>query len=277
MIVAPVARAQKAACTVPPSTRSTTGHIYGTLVSLDDHPMPRDYTLLLLQSIGQSLQATPPAALAAYDVTDSTATPAAYASARFTVTDVGHVQDVKLIASSLSPTFDQNLLAALTAIDSGGLVPPFPEGMQGSKIFELQLETGVFASDTSVGVTAILASTPLPVWTSARAAHEKHGASSGPDYPNGPIYRTVFERIALRFVIGPEGRMARQTVEAQPGSLNASPGSDHRETLTADQIAKRFADDIRREPATIAGCPVPARIFERTTYEVQSVRPANKD
>jgi hypothetical protein len=164
-------------------------------------------------------------------VSDSIAASGGYASARFTVTDVGHAQDVQLVASSLSPTFDADLLHVIALTDSSGLIPPFPEGTTGRRAYELRLQTGPVTvdelrrRDTANVVVAPWASASIQIWNNA---HAVRSAEAAPD-PGAP--RT--------FVVGPDGHIA-------PG--------------TAEPEARDFVVRAQFEPATIAGCPVRALV-----------------
>jgi hypothetical protein len=241
--------AQQAPCTLPASTRSVPGHIYATLTPVGDDPTPRDYGALLLQSMGQGFHTTAAPALVEYDVTDSIATAAAYASAQFTVTDVGQVRKVKLIASSLSPSFDQSLLATIYAADSNGLVPPFPDGMHGHRAFELRLETGTIPDSASTELVAQWAPTSIAVWDSARATRNVRTPSIA---LGARVERITPGFMVFSSAVGPDGRIVDATADLQPGSKPArgtSVPADARDHLVAG---------MRFQPATIGSCAVPA-------------------
>jgi hypothetical protein len=243
-------RAQHAPCTVPPSTRSVPGHIYATLTPVGDDPTPRDYGALLLQSMGQGFHTTAAPALVEYDVTDSIATAAAYASAQFTVTDVGQVRKVKLIASSLSPSFDQSLLATIYAADSNGLVPPFPDGMHGHRAFELRLESGTAPDSASTELVAQWATTSIAVWDSARATRNVRTPSIA---LGAHLERTIPGFMVFSSAVGPDGRIVDATAEFRPGS--APPGGA---PVRADLPVHFPGAGMRFQPATIGRCAVPA-------------------
>jgi hypothetical protein len=265
-----VAGAQQTSCVVPPSTRTVPGYIYGTLTQVGGDAMPREYTALLLQNIGEGFPSTSPAALAVYEVSDSIALAAGHASAQFTATDLGRVRDVKLIATSLSPAFDRSLLAALAAADSNALAPPFPDGMHGRPAFELQIETGATADehlirrDPSVGISARFVATSIPVWDGAHALRQQ-GTTQKLTVAHVDSLAAGF--MMLTFAVGPDGRIVQNTGERQPGSTPAAVAS----TLRIPPVAIMMAH-IQFEPATINGCAVPALAVEQLQMHVVRVQ-----
>jgi hypothetical protein len=254
--------AETAACSVPASTRTVPGYFFGTLVMLDNAEV-HDYIAQLLQTRGQAFQPMAPTELSTSVVADSAATGAAYASARFTVTDVGHVQDVALVTSSLSPAFDRSLLAALAAIDSGGLVPPFPDGMHGRRTFEVELEVGAITiaqlqhRDGAYGVIMPWAATAVPAWDNARPVR------AAPRVETDKGTRVLWGGGSpVRFVVGRDGRIVPPTAEILPRN------SDPRRTPEAARELLQPAVRITRyEPAMIGGCPIQA--VSRSSVAVQ--------
>jgi hypothetical protein len=259
-----VAAAQTSSCTVPASTRSVPGVVFGSLLSLDERPMPQDYSALLLQSIGQAFAAMPPVTLTVYHVTDTMATATAYASARFRVTDIGHVTDVKLIASSTSESVDKALLAAIYAADTGSLIPPFPDGTHGRKTFEVQLYAGTLTldelklRDAPGSVILPWATIPIAVWDSAKAIRSRgHGSTQRSDEQV-----TASGQMLVRYVVDTKGRIVEGTDEQRQTSpmqsVSASPPN-------LDNFHRSYGVRVF-EPATIGGCPVPALVARRGNF-----------
>jgi TonB family protein len=244
---------QAPTCSVPASTRTVPGYFYATLVMIDN-AAPQDYMALLLQTLGQVFQPTAPTDLPAFVVTDSVGTGAGYVSARFTVTDVGRVRDVSLVTSSLSPALDQSLLAALTAIDTAGLVPPFPDRMHGHRTFELELDVGAVTiaqlqqHDGSFGVIMPWAATAIPAWDDAEPARPPHYSDVD---KNTRVLRG--DGSPMRFVVGRDGHVIQQAAEILPQN------SDSQESLELrTEVLPRMARAAQYQPATIGGCPVQA-------------------
>jgi hypothetical protein len=256
---------QTPTCSVPASTRTVPGYFYGTLVMLD-HPAPQDYMALLLQTLGQAFQPTAPTDLPAFVVTDSVGTGAGYASARFTVTDVGRVEDVTLITSSLSPAIDQALLAALTAIDTGGLVPPFPDRMRGHRTFEVELDVGAVTiaelqqRDGSFGVIMPWATAAIPAWDDAQPVRPPQRAEMD---KSTRVLRG--DGSPMRFVVGRDGHVIQQAAEILPQNSDSRESFDLRRAFLPD-----MARNIRYQPATVGGCPVQAIV--RSKIAIQRFR-----
>jgi hypothetical protein len=260
-----VAAAQTSSCVIAASTRSVPGIVFGTLLSLDERPMPQDYSALLLQSIGQAFAAMPPVTLTVYNVTDTVATSAAYASARFRVTDVGHVTDVKLIASSTSESVDKALLAAIYAADTGSLIPPFPDGTRGRKTFEVQLYAGTLTldelklRDAPGSVVLPWATIPIAVWDSAKALRSSGG---GRRSQSSDEQVTGSGQMLVRYVVDTKGRIVQGTDEQRQTSpmqsISANPPN-------LDNFHRSYGVRIF-EPATIGGCPVPALVARRGNF-----------
>jgi hypothetical protein len=118
------AAAPAPACTVPPSAGSLPGMIRATMRPLDHRTLPLGYTAAVLEAIGEHYPTTAPVSFGSYlEYGDSLAAGTAFTALAFTTTDTGGVLQLTTLASSLSPSFDHNVVAAVRAAAADRLPP----------------------------------------------------------------------------------------------------------------------------------------------------------
>lgn len=265
-LIATVAGAQT--CAVPASELAAPGYIGGTLRPAEHGGPPVAYTRALLEVIGEHYVASSgPMTLGEYAVgRDSIASAAAFTVVTFTITDRGTVTALKLVTSSLSPSFDHNVVAAVRGLAdtaAGALLPPWPRHVGHHTSYYLEVEMRHDADTThdkgdTVGAAQLRwAATTIPEWRGAVQA----GSVPGPvrlQYPEGARRSGVGDSVLVRFVIGTDGRIMPGTTYLLHASYR----------VFVDAIAHGMSS-MRYVPTTIAGCPVASIADEPFMFKIQ--------
>jgi hypothetical protein len=249
------------ACVVPASDRSVPGTVRGTLRPLDDHPPSAEYTAAVLDAIGAQYPTNAPVALAVYVHTDSGAMATGSTAVEFTTTKTGAVEHVTVLATSLSPRFDQNVVDAITAAGVNGL-PPIPEGSGGHVRYQLDVYATTTkpetVSDTLGAVSASWVATAIPVWSQTAAAGALPGKAYNPGYPHAALHgKGAGDSVLVQFVIGADGRVA-------PGTalLLHARYREFVESVSNELAAARF------RPEAIGGCPVASIVSQPFAFKI---------
>lgn len=235
--------------------------VYASLQVTGKHPLPSAYSNIMLRGLAEYFVLPSPLGVPVFGArghkqqSDSrrvqqpvaepeSLTVAFSGEVVFTLKRDGSLSDVRLDASSLSPSLDNAMLHAATALDSAHALPPFPDSVKADAI------TVFFAIDGSGDSTRVsrpLFAATMPVWT---AEPMKHATGMRPN--RKPRYPPLAEReripgsVLISFVIDAQGIPRMETVRL----LRAS----------AREFAAAVLDALpnwRFVPARIDGCPVP--------------------
>jgi TonB family protein len=240
------------------------GVIRATLRPVDKRAPPSGYTAAVLEAIGEHYPTSEPVTLGEYTPVDHTlAVAAAFTALQFTVTDSGAVDDLRIVATSLSPSFDHSVIAAVRAAGADRL-PPKPRNAGGRTQFQLEVATAVQpdterdAGDTAGAARMPWVVTQIPAWSDAVAAGTVRGRSQVPFYPPAARRQSIEDSVLIQFAIGANGRIAPHTAIL----LHAS----YRDFVSS--IADKLSS-FRYVPTTINGCPVASLAQEPFTFKIQ--------
>jgi TonB family protein len=252
------------ACTVPPSAGSVPGIIRATMRPLDHRALPLGYTAAVLEAIGEHYPTTAPVSFGSYlERADSIAVGAAFTALAFTTTDTGGVLQLTMLVSSLSPSFDHNVVTAVRAAAADHL-PPMPRGTGRDVRFQLEVEEVVDESaarvmeDTAGSARMQWVATTIPMWSNALAAGLKPGAGQAPEYPEAGRQHAVGDSVVVQLVVGADGHVAPGTAMLRRAG--------YREFVQA--VASHLAA-MTFVPATIGACPVPALVTMPFTFAIK--------
>jgi hypothetical protein len=249
---------------VPASESSVPGFIEATLRPASNRSIPpAGYMAALLDSIrGQYLAGSAPMALGTYTANDSIAEATAFTAVAFTITDAGAVKDLRMLASSLSPAFDQNVAGAVRATATAGL-PMWPHGVGHRAAFVLEVQTWPEPDsvrdlgDTTGAVRMRWASVNIPIWHGATRVETGRVRQWLP-YPERARMARVEDSVLVRFVVGADGRIAPGT----PYLLHA--GYEDFVEVISDQLSSwRFV------PTTVGGCPVASTAQQAFRFKME--------
>ena len=249
-------------CAVPTSDRTVVGAVRGTLRPIGHHSPPAEYTAAVLDAIGAQYPTNSPVGLAVYRPYYAGAVATAYVALEFTATKSGAVEDVKVLATSLSSSFDQNALAAVAAAGVNGL-PPIPKGSGSHLQFELDVDAAtepdvVHARDTVRAVRAQWVGITMPVWLQAVAASTVPGNKYFPAYPEVARQRAIGDSVLVQFVIGADGRVA--------------PGTAILLHARYREFVQSVSDELGRalfRPEAIGACPVATLVTEPFAFVIR--------
>jgi hypothetical protein len=262
VVGAAVAGGQTGSCTVPPSDRFAPGVIGATLRPDGIDAPPREYATALLEAIGEQYPTNAPVTLGTYVTSVTGAGATAFTAVGFTVTDAGAIEKLQLEASSLSPSFDRNVVTALKAAAAAGL-PPMPRHWHHAR-FHLEVataaepDTGADIGDTTNAVRMHWVSTQLPTWPHGLNAAPVPGKQNWLPYPELARRQLVEDSVLIQFVVGTDGRVT-------PGTAIVM-HAGYRDFVRA--IAGRLAT-FRYLPATINGCPVASLVTEPFVFKIE--------
>ncbi len=165
----------------------------------------------------------------------------------FTLDSSGAVEELGVVASSLSGPADTSLLAAITMAATTNTFPraPSSERAQGAIQFDLIVRAGQPA--VGDGVT-VLGRVSVPTWPLTRRALLADGPlpSLAPD--SAPPGMSA-DSATLEFVVDEQGRIAMSSVRAVTTSASAS------EAAFLTRVV-RALPQMRFEPALVGPCPV---------------------
>jgi TonB family protein len=260
---------QSPSCTIPASDGKLPGSVRGTLKSLADHEPPAAYSAAVLQAFGEHYQTNGPVTLGEYVVGNTSAIAMGFAAVAFTVTASGAIDSVRLATTSLSPAFDQSVIAVVNATAADGLPPLPPEGGPRTR-FRLEVTTvvdreqvrrirdtavvaGLLTNDlldvirrsvheVELGASTRWATTTIPTWSHVRTAVQTHAQVA---YPDIALRNHIEDSTLMQFVIGTDGRVTPGTVVIVR--------STYRDFARAILEA---VPDMRFRAATIGGCPI---------------------
>ena len=239
--------------------------------SADLPRLPRPWTELLLDAVGERVRLAPPVVIPVYGDVGKAGTadagstrPALSNEVRVRLRRDGHVDGVELTARSLSDAADQALLRAVREADSAATLPALPDGVRApttvflSLAIQEPLDTLDFPHALPVErISREVAVLSLPVFRDATRARPLPG-NRGPRYPER-------ERNA-----GREGEVLLDVVLDERGTI--VPGTLRLVRYTSAPFVRAVysaLEQMRFAPATIAGCPVKQLVRAPFQFELR--------
>jgi Gram-negative bacterial TonB protein C-terminal len=250
-------------CAAPATDRFVPGQVRATLRP-NYTGTPVAYTGAVLEAIGEQYgtDATP-VTLGVYSGAEAVVGGKAFTAMAFTVTDKGTVEDITMLASSLSASFDRNVVAALRDVGASGLLPQRVKGVGRHTKFWMEVETVADADtahdygDTAGAVRMRWVSTRIPLWRGAVRPAQVPGHQWVP-YPFRAERAAVEDSVLVQFVIGPDGHVV-------PGTAYLY-HAGYRDFVQV--IADRL-HSLRYVPTTIGGCPVASIAQQPFTFRIE--------
>jgi TonB family protein len=227
LLVAAAARAQDSAVARAcdrPSNAKVQAAFYGQLVTIPQADMAAlgpEYLQGVMEAVRQSWRPGP-LALAVYAPNNKRATLTATTTVAFTLTKEGAVQDLGLLASSLSPEFDRAVYFAVQRADSAKLIVALPEPAPSRVKFYFT----VFISDypdtarhrrVRPGLVTPLLTTALPAWDGDVKMPAPIGGSL-PKYPEIAVEHHIEDSLLVRYVIDEQGKVVPETIFFENGT-----------------------------------------------------------
>ncbi len=235
---APVAKA----CAIPTAIDTTNILVYGTLVAQRARALGEAAGTRMLQAIQRAFHLPDKVALPVYANADdsdkgSTLLPTLTGEVAFTVDTGGHLSDVRVVTTSLSPVTDSVLVASLR---QAAAARAFGRGIAG------QFALSVSSVQPPVNAWSVtLARVTVPAWHLARKA------SIDPDAPLPPL---PLGSGTFQFVVDEQG-------QPLPATLRVV---GHAPDGFAWNVA-RALPQLRFRPAVIGSCPVKQVVIQPIT------------
>lgn len=187
------------------------------------------------------------------------APPSIEAAVSFTLDRGGAARDIHLVASSLAPSVDTTVIAAVQRASDTHTFPSFPSAV--AVMGDRRLVVRIFtAAEQSTARGIPVARLVAPAWRLARPARLSMTVSQPSLAPEVPSGRPSLDSTTFSFVVDELGHPVASTVR------NINPDGSLAPDNPFAALVLRSLSDFRFEPALIGQCAVKQLIRQRFVY-----------